>query len=314
MALLSSLKIVYNGQMQEENTSFTITENDLGRRIDRILRKFLPDLPLSFIYSALRQGKIKINGKKTKPSYLAQKGDMLYITAHFNKKEKKEAAPPLHNIQKPEVLLQTDDLIFINKPKGQTVHGEKSLCQAVLHYFPPEKQSLSFTPGPLHRLDKNTTGIIAFSQSLQGAQEFSKALRENRIGKYYLGIAEGVRIQPVLKSVIDGKECTCLTRVLTASENHNLALVLFTLITGKKHQIRLQCGLFKTPLLNDKKYGSKEKMKGTRHYFLHALKLKFEKPFLSGLPEEITAPLPDAFASAVKQIFKTEPAAVLNSL
>ena len=309
--------------MREENRTFTITENDSERRADRVIRKFLPDLPLSRIYSALRRGNIKINGKKAAPSRLLQKGDLLEIAPSLvfvadsrqneaSDTKKPSGFPPPQ--EPPAVLLQTDDLIFINKPAGQTVHGEKSLCEAVLHYFPPAKQSLSFTPGPLHRLDKDTTGIITFSQSLRGAQEFSKALRENRIGKYYLGIIEGLRIRPVLKSVIDGKECTCLTKVLTVSESRNLALVLFTLITGKKHQIRLQCGLFKTPLLHDTKYGSKQEVKGSRHYFLHAFKLEFEKPFLKNLPKKITAPLPDAFSAAVNRIFNTSPAAVLNGL
>ena len=236
--------------MIKENQTFTITENDAKRRIDRILRKFLPALPMSALYSALRLGKIKVNGKKVKPSYIAEKNDILEIvnlaiedrgikpSAQINMQIEDTEKKTIFKSAKPEILLKTEDLIFINKPKGQIVHGEKSLCEAVLQYFPSQIQSLSFTPGPLHRLDKNTSGIITFSQSLDGARQFSKALQEGKTGKYYIGITEGTKVKSVFKNTIDGKLCICYTKTLEISKKYNMSLVLFELITGKKHQIR----------------------------------------------------------------------------
>nr|WP_255810074.1 hypothetical protein [Treponema denticola] len=87
--------------------------------------------------------------------------------------------------------------------------------------------------------------------------------------------------------------------------------MLFNLITGRKHQIRIQCSQFGTPLLNDKKYGSKQKkvfsedLSKKAAYFLHAYKLRFSEPFLDDLPKEITAPLPENFKRAVKSLFKS---------
>lgn len=314
--------MVYNIEMSRENKIFFICEDDSGRRLDRVVRKFLGNIPLSGIYSAIRQGKIKINGKKQKGSYLTKKDDEILIdrslfdpvqSADDNvlkaSNKKKESKPLL----KPDIILKTDDLLFINKRSGEVIHGEKSLCEAVLKYFPPKEKSLSFKAGALHRLDKDTSGILTFSQSLKGAQLFSKALRQGKISKIYLGITEGKPSLKEFRNKIDGKECLSLVNVIEFSKQKNLSLVLFNLITGRKHQIRIQCAQFGTPLLNDKKHNPKQKkispafskiVSGT--YFLHAYKLIFKESLLDGLPLEITAPLPDRFKIVIKSLFGIE--------
>lgn len=284
-----------------ENTIFTINKDDAGRRIDRILRKFLTNLSLSGIYAAMRRGKIKINGKKVKPAYVTQCNDkleiqnsLIEIEAVFQKKSIGAKAGG-NKPAVPSVILKTEDLLFINKKIGETVHGENSLCTSVLEYFPASGESLSFTPGPLHRLDKNTSGIITFSQSLKGAQQFSDAIQSGKIEKYYIGVIEGLTIQKELNSLIDGKKCLTVTKILASSKSENLSLVKFKLVTGRKHQIRIQCGQFGTPLLNDKDYGSTQKLAGTKNYFLHAFRLVFKKPLFADIPQSITAPLPAYF-------------------
>ena len=302
--------MVYNIEMSKENKIFYIGEDDSGRRLDRVIRKFLGKMPLSGVYSAIRRGKIRVNGKKENGAYLTQKGDEITMDLSlFGLTESASEEQANSLISKPDVLLKTDDLLFINKSPGELVHGEKSLCEAILKYFSPKEKSLSFKVGALHRLDKDTSGILTFSQSLKGAQEFSKALQEGKIGKFYIGITEGRPSLNEFKSKIDGKECLCFIRVLDFSKEENLSLVLFNLITGRKHQIRIQCSQFGTPLLNDKKYGSKQKkvfsedLSKKTTYFLHAYKLRFSEPFLDDLPKEITAPLPENFKRAVKSLF-----------
>ena len=303
--------MVYNIEMSKENKIFYIGEDDSGRRFDRVIRKFLGKMPLSGVYSAIRRGKIKVNGKKENGAYLTQKGDEITMDLSLFGLTAPVSEDQVNSAIKPDVLLKTDDLLFINKRPGELVHGEKSLCEAVLKYFSPKEKSLSFKAGALHRLDKDTSGILTFSQSLKGAQEFSKALQEGKIGKFYIGITEGRPSLNEFKSKIDGKECLCLIKVLDFSKEENLSLVLFNLITGRKHQIRIQCSQFGTPLLNDKKYGSKQKkvfsedLSKKTTYFLHAYKLRFSEPFLDDLPKEITAPLPENFKRAVKSLFKS---------
>lgn len=308
--------------MSRENKIFFICEDDSGRRLDRVVRKFLENIPLSGIYSAIRQGKIKINGKKQKGSYLTKKDDEILIdrslfdpvqSADGNPLEAPNTEKESKLLLKPDIILKTDDLLFINKRSGEVIHGEKSLCEAVSKYFPPKEKSLSFKTGALHRLDKDTSGILTFSQSLKGAQIFSKALRQGKISKIYLGITEGKPSLKEFRNKIDGKECLSLVNVIEFSKQENLSLVLFNLITGRKHQIRIQCAQFGTPLLNDKKHNPKQKkispafskmVSGT--YFLHAYKLIFKESLLDDLPLEITAPLPERFKTVIRSLFGIE--------
>lgn len=282
-----------------ENTIFTIHEDDEGRRIDRVLRKFLTNLPLSGIYAAMRRAKIKINGKNVKPAYITHCNDKLEIqNSLIDAFLQKNITAPKVAVNKsiePSIILKTEDLLFINKKIGETVHGENSLCSSVLEHFPAKGTSLSFTPGPLHRLDKNTSGIITFSQSLKGAQKFSAAIQNGKIEKYYIGIIEGLTIKEKLESLIDGKKCVTFAKILASSKTENISLVKFKLVTGRKHQIRIQCGQFGTPLLNDKVYGSKQKLAGTKNYFLHAFSLVFKETLFTGIPKSITAPFPAYF-------------------
>lgn len=315
--------MVYNIEMSKENKIFFICEDDSGRRLDRVVRKFLGNIPLSGIYSAIRQGKIKINGKKQKGSYLTQKNDEILIDQSLFNTIQSEAGEFLGasdkrknstSLLRPDILLKTNDLLFINKKVGELIHGEKSLCEAVVKYFPPKEKSLSFKPGPLHRLDKDTSGVITFSQSLKGSQIFSKILQQGKIGKIYLGITEGRPSLKEFKSKIDGKDCLSLVKVIDFSKQENLSLVAFNLITGRKHQIRIQCSQFGTPLLNDKKHGSKQKKElspafskiFSETYFLHAYKLIFKESLLEDLPLEITAPIPDRFKNGIKSLFGLE--------
>lgn len=298
-----------------ENTIFTIHEDDEGRRIDRILRKFLTNLPLSGIYAAMRRGSIKINGKKVKPAYVTHCNDKLEIQngliEAFSQKSISGAKAELHKTAAPSVILKTEDLLFINKKIGETVHGENSLCSSVLEHFPASGESLSFTPGPLHRLDKYTSGIITFSQSLKGAQKFSGAMQNGTIEKYYIGVIEGLTIKQELSSLIDGKKCITFAEILASSKRENLSLVKFKLVTGRKHQIRIQCGQFGMPLLNDRAYGSKQKLAGTKNYFLHAFRLVFKEPLFTGSPKSITAPLP-AYFKLYEEIFGIQNRSVCN--
>ena len=94
---------------------------------------------------------------------------------------------------KDQIVFESDDLLAINKKKGQLVHGEKgSLEEMVRHYLKNRiPSSLSFQPGPLHRLDRNTSGLIYFSKSINGAREFSEELQNKNFIKYYITLLDG---------------------------------------------------------------------------------------------------------------------------
>ena len=170
--------------------SYTITKDDSGRRIDRVVRRFLPELSLSAVYKLLRKGLIRVDEKRISPDFHVEEGsslslaDFLFVPQRLPVSSPKSAASVAIPV---EIILETQDLLFVNKPAGIPVHGEGGLDRLIPASERAER-SLSFRSGPLHRLDSGTTGIIAFSRSLEGARWFSDAIHEHRMEKYYLGI------------------------------------------------------------------------------------------------------------------------------
>lgn len=301
-----------------EKAEFVLSADDASRRLDRVIRKFLTALPLSRIYAAIRKGNVRVNGRRVSSDYKTAIGDVLTIDrqlldrSHLSERNsgtgknsgaacngRKQKTVPL------PVLLETDDLLIINKPAGIAVHGAYSV-QSILAERLSDSQhtaSLSFTPGPLHRLDKNTTGVLCFSRTLNGAQWFSHCLRMNMMGKYYLGVVNGCLPSRLIRTVSGGQEA--VTRCFPISYNESLdsSLMLFNLITGKKHQIRKHMQETGHPLAGDKKYGGGRTPAGCTGYLLHAWRLSFPERRLEGLPAYIEAPLSSCMDSYLSRFF-----------
>ncbi|MGP1438549.1 MAG: pseudouridine synthase [Treponema sp.] len=280
-------------------SEYTIEENDSGRRIDRLVRKFLVNAPLPLVYSSIRKGLIKLNGKKTKAEKKTSLGDVLYIDESLESLKKEERA---HSFQKHNlnVILRTHHLLFINKEIGVVTHGKNSVDEKVKQYFTKDK-SLSFSIGALHRLDKNTTGVLTFSQSLKGATSFSDALMNGEIERYYIGVNEGKIKEGIWKMQMNNKLEITHSLLLEYSKKENLSLSFYKLITGKKHQIRRASQYFASPLFCDGMYGSKHK--DYPAYFLHSLCLQFIKPIFDDVPELVIASPPNEFSKLIKKHF-----------
>lgn len=307
-------------------TKFTITGEDADRRIDRIVRRFLPDIELSRVYQLVRKGLIRVDGKKIDPSVRSESGQELWIASgillNSGKTEVPTAGGDAHQAPKLAtgtgknrftVLFENEDLLFINKGAGISVHGENGLDRLVPQ-AESAKQSLSFRTGPLHRLDKETTGILAFSRSLTGARWFSSAIEQRTLEKYYIGIAEGSFSETVTwrDTDDDGKAMVTIAEPIARGTGDNLEymLVRFRIITGRKHQIRAQSARHGHPLAGDARYGSTRREDGS--YFLHARELVFPAERIQGLPDRLFAPLPDRFAQRIAALFGAESLAVLE--
>lgn len=281
---------------------FSITKDDHDRRLDRIVRRFLPDISLSGIYKLLRKGLIRIDGKKVSRDFHVMEGNELGI-APFLLGSVKPAAVPEPSDFIPDILLETRDLLFINKPCGISVHGEGGLDQLIPQTV-DSCSSLSFRTGPLHRLDKDTTGILTFSRSLEGARWFSRAVGEHLLEKYYLGVAEGILLTGAewQDMAEDGK--LMITRVVPLAWTDNvhppLTFARFRIITGRKHQIRIQSSRRGHPLFGDTKYGSDAKIAS---YFLHASRIVFPSGRPETIPAKVFAPLPERFRAKIGELF-----------
>jgi 23S rRNA pseudouridine955/2504/2580 synthase len=299
--------------------------DDAGRRLDRVLRAFLGELPLSAIYKSLRQRLIRVNGKAADGSYLVEEGDILSFDpglvrglAGGRGSIEGDAPKPRAGLESlgELLMLATEDLLFLNKPKGLLVHGPGSLEERVRAALSERSEaSLSFTPGPLHRLDRNTSGIVTFPRSSAGARAFTSLLRGRRIRKLYIALLEGnlgsealwtdrisrdreLRLSSVMA---EGASASSLARPLLVGNGYSLALV--ELQTGLTHQIRVQAASRAHPLAGDSKYGGRPFAGG---YILHALALGFPEPPFPDLPPRIVAPLPRSARGAIGRLFGAE--------
>ena len=263
-----------------KGTLFTAGRDDHGRRLERILRKLFPRVPRSAINKALRKGDIRIGRKRAKADHRVEEGDIIEIRASFaaeaeRPSERVGRSPAGHGGGGLEVLFRNQDLLAVNKPSGLAVHGPDSLTGRVRGLVASDPSgpgaetgephpstgapgnSLSFRPGPLHRLDKRTTGVIVFGLSLEGSKRFSAALKEHRLTKLYLALLRGrlpkaERWQDTLKG--EGKEQFADLSVAPIIHFAEATLAVCAPHTGRTHQIRKQAALHGHPLLSDHAY------------------------------------------------------------
>jgi 23S rRNA pseudouridine955/2504/2580 synthase len=302
------------------------------------LRKALPHYPLPLIHRLLRQGQVTAGGKPCKAKDRIDCGVKITIPSLKTGTDEKQGAKAENQRLKiegkkdyltvPSIIWEGCGLIAFNKPPGLAVHGPCSLDTIVRSYFADKlPHSLSFKPGPLHRLDKPSSGIIVFSASLDGARLFSSLMHEQKVKKIYLAIIEGkmkketiwqdnlVRDKEKKKSFVsktDIKGKTAITKVTPLAAKDNYTLIKAEITTGRTHQIRAQAAAHGHPLAGDIKYGGKiikkqgVECKGKKaEFFLHAWKLEFlEHSIEAPLPPEMLQSLNPNSGFTVKQDWK----------
>lgn len=309
-------------------SEFIAGENDNNRRLDKVIRNFIPQLPLTEIYKLIRKGLIKVNSKKTDQSYKVCKGDIIKIPEFAlqssTEKENKTDLPPL-----PPIVFENKHILILNKPYDMLVHGDNSsLDEIVKAYYKKTRSddSLSFNPGPLHRIDRKTTGLIAFSMSLEGAQWFSQNIKNHTIQKKYFGIVEGVinekeiwndyisrnedknesfhKVSATFDSQNDGKSAyTEVNPVISSTyKGVSVSFVEFDIRTGRTHQIRSQSKLHNHPLLGDYAYGGTKIQGLKQEHYLHAYKMIFPENNPINLPKEVTIQVNPLFKDIIKEI------------
>lgn len=296
-----------------------IEHDDDGRRLDRVLRKYLADLPLSALHRLLRKGAVLVDGRKASASDRVRAGSLLRLPAALDLPPREERQE-LRGGEAPEtpragfvILYEDDDFLVAYKESGLLTHGEDSLEELVSAYLSPTlAPSLSFRPGPLHRLDRVTSGIVVFSKSLEGARNFSAALGERRIGKRYLAVLEGTltgtadwqdrlqRDRETKVSQVAEDGAAAVTRVEPLAWDGMGTLALVSIGTGRTHQIRVQAAAHGHPLLGDRKYGGGPLPGGP---LLHAWELDPSPRSGERLPPRIVAVPPRRFLDYVRQRF-----------
>ena len=176
-------------------TIFTASTDDDSRRIDRLCLKMMPHLPRSAVFSALRKGLIKVDGKKVKPQTQIHAGSRIEIASFLTPlaQDSKGTGSEIEKLPF-DIVFKNADIMFICKPSGISVQPSRDSDTSVsecIKKSAEKNDSLSFTPAPLHRIDRYTSGLLAVSQSTRGARIFKELMESHSIKKTYLGICEG---------------------------------------------------------------------------------------------------------------------------
>ncbi|TVQ37968.1 MAG: RluA family pseudouridine synthase [Spirochaetaceae bacterium] len=280
-----------------DHRQLTAGVDDNGRRIDRVVRRAVPQLGLSQLHRALRVGEIRRNGKRCRASDRVENGDIITVRLPRSAGSAIDTAavtrhPAPETLIEGRIILENEHILALHKRRGTLVHGDGSLNDAVTRYLSDRlKPSLSFRPGPLHRLDRNSSGLILFGKSLQGAQRFSELLQQRQVAKSYLGLFAGAIRQPCCwsgsiqrnqrtlrsHSGSSGYSAETVVQPLALGrydDGQVLTLAICRIRSGRTHQIRAHAAHAGFPLAGDSKYGGGSFLGG---YILHALSIELER-------------------------------------
>jgi 23S rRNA pseudouridine955/2504/2580 synthase len=296
----------------------TISADEAGQRVDKLIRRLLPDVPLSGVYKLIRTKRVRVNGKRTQIEYLLQPGDVIEVRV--------AAAPPAGAPPKPrpppkmphvDVLFEDDALLAVDKPGGLAVHPGSGIVGATLvdwvrHRLGTDPASKEFKPSPAHRLDRETSGVILVAKKRKAMVRLTEIFTEGLAHKTYLALALGRMPRP--RGTIDlplaehqqtarSREergvnlQPAVTHYRVIAAGAGVSLLECTIETGRTHQIRRHLAAIGHPVVGDARYGdfpfNREARAawGLKRQFLHARRLETEHP-MTGRPLVVEAPLP----------------------
>ena len=272
-----------------------------GQRIDNFLMRELKDVPRSYVYRILRKGEVRVNKKRVKPVYKLKIGDNVRIPPVFLPEKVDQGLAPKALLEKLKaaVILEDDDLIFINKPSGLAVHGGSGVKHGLIETFRQLRPDLSFIE-LVHRLDKETSGIVMLAKNRQALLALHEMMKQGGINKFYQTLAKGKwhggrrhiknnlerkqgrqqKVQVVASAESkSAKQAESIFSPLHVYTDYSLLKV--ELLTGRMHQIRTQLADLGHPVVGDSQYGDfafnrdTKKRHGLKRLFLHDYYLSF---------------------------------------
>ena len=285
---------------------FIINRNDSGQRLDKFVLKAVPRLPQSMMYKAIRNKRIKINGKRAEISSRLCEGDtvQMYLNDEFFDSVTETEFMSVSSVL--NIIYEDENIMLLDKKNGMVVHEDDdntadTLINRVKRYLYDKGEydtnaENSFAPALCNRLDRNTGGIVIAAKNAESLRILNQKIRDREIEKYYLCITAGVpskRADTVTAylekdsasntvKVTDRKSSTNKTIVTSyrvIRDNGSLALVEIKLGTGRTHQIRAHMAHIGCPLLGDGKYGinriNREYKVKTQALYSYRLKFAF---------------------------------------
>jgi len=309
--------------------AFDATADDAGLRLDVAVARRI-DRSRTACALLIRDGHVLVNGAAVKASYVLAAGDHVVV----------DAPAPIEPSAKPEaipirIVFRDSDLCVVDKPAGMATHpapgtARGTLVNALLAALGPLPAINGvLRPGIVHRLDKDTSGLLVVAVSERGMRGLSRDMADRKVQREYDAVVWGRPAQT--RGVIDaplgrdpgdrtkyavrdgGRRAVTHYRVaetfaLRSAEHRRLsapplelALLHLTLDTGRTHQIRVHCAAIGDPIVGDRAYGGGRPALGMRRQALHAARLRFEHP-VTGKAMSFTAPWPEDFAALVDRL------------
>lgn len=302
-------------------TNFVIKEEKAGKRLDKFLSEEFFSLSRGEIIRQIKDGKVWVNKQKQKPSYKLEEGDEV----RTNFKIIKEELEPNGSFSVP-IIFEDENIVVLDKPWGIQMHPspvekEVTVANWLVFKYPEIKnvhdggEGAEFRPGIVHRLDKNTSGVVVVAKTKEVLQELKWLFQDRKVEKIYTALVYGHlekkegtisesiakaanhKKQKIAQGKIKGTEKTAVTEYRIVKSYADFDLVEAMPKTGRMHQIRVHLTSIGHPVVGDEKYFRKKYKDqvpiGVKRQLLHASSIKFELfgqkyVFFSNLPSDFT--------------------------
>ena len=283
----------------------SVTAGESSKKLENFLKK---RFPIGYVRKLFRKHGVRLNGKRSKPDDLISPGDriQLYISFEEIPPSDRQNATPLAGLN---IIFEDDEIIVLNKPAGIAVHEGKDVLKrhSLLGILETIYRPQGIVPRLVHRLDKDTSGLLIAAKKEEIARQFESRFAEGSVQKEYVCLLAGRLHQD--EGTIDfrlsgreGKPVHALTRFRVAKRFSEATLVRVNIATGRMHQIRLHFSRFGHPVVMDDRHGDFSYNKkfrhayGLRRQFLHASNLTIEhrgkrRSWRAPLPADLTRTL-----------------------
>ncbi len=295
----------------------TVKAREVGQRLDLFGVTYLPEYSRVIIQDHIKNGAITVNEITKKPSYIIREGDTIQIDVKKKKTIKIERTEEDFEKLSIPIIFEDEDMLVIDKPAGIAVHPghgiqDITIAEWFVHKYPEVKEVGENTerPGIVHRLDKDTTGVLLLAKTQKAYDHLKLQFQKRHVEKEYLALVFGEvsstdgRInQPIARSKRNPMRRTVDPEgkpAITEWKKERIVNDKYTLMrvfpfTGRTHQIRVHMHFIRHPIGGDTLYTFKRKKspEGTKRQLLHAEKLRIKKP--NSKRETFIAPLPEDF-------------------
>ena len=298
---------------------FIVNKDYHNSRFDRWFKQNVSDVPQSLIEKFIRKNKVKINRKKTKTKYRVQLNDVIEVYGTENLKPKDQSKKIKYKPSEKEknkygkfIIENNDNFIVINKPSGIPVQSGTKSFKNIIDTLRNTKYFENTKPFVVHRLDKETSGVMIVAKNREYAQLLTSLFRIRKIHKTYLAVTHGQvnkdinLLQDNLVIYENNKKVVqkAISYLKILNSNNKYSLLELKPITGRKHQLRKQLYNIGNPVVGDDKYFikiEKNKLKN-KNLMLHAHKVKF---MINNVKYNFEAKYNDHFSNFIKKNIKS---------